>query len=392
MRGGSSRCRRWIGAGIGRPPRGMEALLAALRRPAGGGRGLRRRRRPAVLERPLRRDLRASAGVPAGRDAVRGGGPAHRGERPGAGRDRARGGMGGRAGAPPAMPDSEFEHRLDDGRWIRVEEKRTRDGLTVGIRVDITELKRREASFRLLFEANPVPILVRDRDSFRFLAVNDAALRLFGYGRATLLTLRVARPLRGRALGPAAGRRALALRAGRRRLHGPAALFVRLRARGAARRDHGAGRHDGAAARARRPRPHARLPGQRRRDHPVGGLRQGHGGRRPLRAVQPAGAADRGRRPRRHARPRQTSTCSPPTLARFLRRARPRGDADRDGRDYEFTAPGPGGQPRRIQTRKVPVAGALRGSRRATCSASRTTSRSGASWSAGSTARRGSTT
>ncbi len=90
------------------------------------------------------------------------------------------------------VPDSAFEHRLDDGRWIRVEEKRTRDGLTVGIRVDITELKRREASFQLLFEANPVPILVRDRDSFRFLAVNDAALRLFGYGRAFFLTLRVA--------------------------------------------------------------------------------------------------------------------------------------------------------------------------------------------------------
>ena len=90
------------------------------------------------------------------------------------------------------MPDSVFEHRLDDGRWIRVEEKRTRNGLTVGIRVDITDLKRREASFRLLFDSNPVPILVRDRDSFRFLAANDAALKLFGYGRAALLRMEVA--------------------------------------------------------------------------------------------------------------------------------------------------------------------------------------------------------
>lgn len=89
------------------------------------------------------------------------------------------------------MPDSEIEHRLSDGRWIRVEEKRTRRGFTVGIRVDITELKRREASFRLMFEANPVPILVRDRDSFGCLAGNDAALKLFGYGRSTFLTLKV---------------------------------------------------------------------------------------------------------------------------------------------------------------------------------------------------------
>ena len=88
-----------------------------------------------------------------------------------------------------AMPACAFEHRLADGRWIRVEEKRTRRGLRLGLRIDITELKRREASFRLLFESNPVPILVRDRDSHRFLAANDAALGLFGYGRATFLTL-----------------------------------------------------------------------------------------------------------------------------------------------------------------------------------------------------------
>ncbi|RYC29150.1 EAL domain-containing protein [Lichenibacterium minor] len=90
-----------------------------------------------------------------------------------------------------AMPESDFEHRLDDGRWIRVQEKRTRNGLTVGIRVDITDLKRREASFRLMFETNPVPILVRDRDGFDMLAVNDAALKLFGYGRAAFLALKV---------------------------------------------------------------------------------------------------------------------------------------------------------------------------------------------------------
>lgn len=90
-----------------------------------------------------------------------------------------------------AMPDSDHEQRLDDGRWLRVEEKRTLRGLSVGIRVDITHLKRREASFRLLFETNPVPILVIDRHDHAVLAANDAALTLFGYGRSTFLTLKV---------------------------------------------------------------------------------------------------------------------------------------------------------------------------------------------------------
>lgn len=90
-----------------------------------------------------------------------------------------------------SLPACAFEHRLADGRWIRVEDKRTRHGMRLGLRIDITDLKRREASFRLLFESNPVPILVRDRDSHRFVAANDAALNLFGYGRAHFLTLAV---------------------------------------------------------------------------------------------------------------------------------------------------------------------------------------------------------
>ena len=33
------------------------------------------------------------------------------------------------------------------------------------MRIDITDLKRREASFRLLFEGNPVPLLLFDAES-----------------------------------------------------------------------------------------------------------------------------------------------------------------------------------------------------------------------------------
>jgi PAS domain-containing protein len=38
-----------------------------------------------------------------------------------------------------------------------------------------SELKQREASFRLLFDSNPVPMIVCSRDGERILGVNDAA-------------------------------------------------------------------------------------------------------------------------------------------------------------------------------------------------------------------------
>ena len=90
------------------------------------------------------------------------------------------------------LDHSVYEHRLSDGRWVRVEERRSRHGRTVGIRIDITELKRREASIRLMFEANPVPIIVHARDAPEIFDANDAALKLFGHARAAFLRLTAA--------------------------------------------------------------------------------------------------------------------------------------------------------------------------------------------------------
>ena len=90
-----------------------------------------------------------------------------------------------------AMPDSDADQHLDDGRLIRVEGRRTPGGLRVVIGTDVTEVRRREASLQLLFESNPVPIIVQDREVFSILAVNDAATRLFGYGRDAFLRLTV---------------------------------------------------------------------------------------------------------------------------------------------------------------------------------------------------------
>jgi PAS domain S-box-containing protein len=61
------------------------------------------------------------------------------------------------------------EQHLSDGRWLLCSERKTRDGQTVGIRTDITELKRREHEMRGgeeryagLFENSPVGIWEED--------------------------------------------------------------------------------------------------------------------------------------------------------------------------------------------------------------------------------------
>ena len=70
---------------------------------------------------------------------------------------------------------STMEHQLEGQRWVRAEEQRTAEGGTIHVRVDITDLKNREASFRLLFEHNPVPMFVWAQESRRFLAPGFSA-------------------------------------------------------------------------------------------------------------------------------------------------------------------------------------------------------------------------
>ena len=54
---------------------------------------------------------------------------------------------------------------------------------------DVTELKAREAGFRLMFEANPVPMCLVDTETMRVLDVNAAAVAHYGYTRETFLGL-----------------------------------------------------------------------------------------------------------------------------------------------------------------------------------------------------------
>jgi diguanylate cyclase (GGDEF)-like protein/PAS domain S-box-containing protein len=89
-------------------------------------------------------------------------------------------------------PGERHEQRLADGRVILIDERLTEDGGIIGLRVDITELKQREASFRLLFDSNPVPMIVCALGDERVLAVNDAAVEHYGYSRGDFekLTIR----------------------------------------------------------------------------------------------------------------------------------------------------------------------------------------------------------
>ena len=107
----------------------------------------------------------------------------------------------GNAGAIPGPSAAENQgavtsyskhiRKLSDGRIIAVVNQSMAGGGWVATHEDVTETTRREESFQLLFEGNPVPMWVSDRDSLRFLAVNEAAITQYGYSREQFMTMTV---------------------------------------------------------------------------------------------------------------------------------------------------------------------------------------------------------
>jgi diguanylate cyclase (GGDEF)-like protein/PAS domain S-box-containing protein len=79
-----------------------------------------------------------------------------------------------------SSPGVRHEQWLSDGRCILIDERQTAQGGTIGLRVDITEMKQREESFRLLFESNPAPMFVYSPESETITAINGAAAEHFG--------------------------------------------------------------------------------------------------------------------------------------------------------------------------------------------------------------------
>ena len=88
------------------------------------------------------------------------------------------------------------------GSWAEIHAYPSPDGLSIYFR-DITErrqteeaMRESERRYRVLFEANPHPMWVYDLETLSFLAVNEAAVRHYGYSREEFLgmTLKDIRP------------------------------------------------------------------------------------------------------------------------------------------------------------------------------------------------------
>ena len=87
------------------------------------------------------------------------------------------------------QPSRRHEQWLSNGRCIMIEERRLDSGGSIGVRVDITDLKQKEEAFRLLFERNPLAMFVYDRESGCIRTANEAACALFGYTTPEMVDL-----------------------------------------------------------------------------------------------------------------------------------------------------------------------------------------------------------
>jgi diguanylate cyclase (GGDEF)-like protein/PAS domain S-box-containing protein len=61
--------------------------------------------------------------------------------------------------------------------------------LLVMTMTDVSRVKAKKDSFKLLFQENPVPMFLCDTGSLAFLAVNEAAIACYGYDRESFLSL-----------------------------------------------------------------------------------------------------------------------------------------------------------------------------------------------------------
>lgn len=81
------------------------------------------------------------------------------------------------------------EQNHADRRWIRYDQHLAPDGEKICVRSDVTDDRNAAESFRLLFENNPVPMWVVEKSTLKFIDVNSAALRQYGYTREQFLRM-----------------------------------------------------------------------------------------------------------------------------------------------------------------------------------------------------------
>ncbi|MGB1024955.1 MAG: PAS domain S-box protein [Rhodospirillaceae bacterium] len=88
-------------------------------------------------------------------------------------------------------PKGALLQHLDDGRWLRIAERRTSSGRIVGVRADVTEVKRAEealarseARSRMLLSSSPIGVALINRHS-EVVYANSRLQMLFGASLAT---------------------------------------------------------------------------------------------------------------------------------------------------------------------------------------------------------------
>ncbi|MGI9424293.1 MAG: diguanylate cyclase [Hyphomicrobiaceae bacterium] len=89
-------------------------------------------------------------------------------------------------------PSQPIIQQLNDGRWVRIEERKTRDGGIVGVRVDITEAKLREAELERLSNTDHLTQLPNRRSFLQHLR-NTHENNLVEAGTLSLLLIDVDR-------------------------------------------------------------------------------------------------------------------------------------------------------------------------------------------------------
>src|SRR2546430_10309825 len=98
----------------------------------------------------------------------------------------------GEAAAVEAMRAGAHDYLMKDSlaRLVpAIERERTETGNRRARRQAEKAVLTSERKYRLLFDSNPLPIWVFDRETLRFLAVNDAAVAHYGFSRQEFLAM-----------------------------------------------------------------------------------------------------------------------------------------------------------------------------------------------------------
>jgi diguanylate cyclase (GGDEF)-like protein/PAS domain S-box-containing protein len=96
--------------------------------------------------------------------------------------------------APASPRRSRAKTQGAKAKGAKTHDAKSKGVTTMGVQAEgpIAELKPRDAaSFRLLFDHHPLPMWVWDHESYRFLAVNDAAVAHYGYSRQQFMAMTV---------------------------------------------------------------------------------------------------------------------------------------------------------------------------------------------------------